>query len=410
MHPDRSGGRPRDTDPYQDPAEVFSAAEALPEVAPVRPGQVLDWAALEAWLTPRLIESTGGAPPGTGAARASGAPRAAGVAGAARASGPIEVLQFPNGAANLTYLLRIGSHELVLRRPPFGQLAPGAHDMKREYKVLSRLWRRFDRAPRAYLFCDDPAVLGADFFVMERRQGEVVRGVVPASMRGHPDVGRRIGLALVDAMADLHRLDPGECDLADLGKPQGFVERQVTGWAKRWELAKFDPAPPLMDELSARLVRAMPPLSRVSIVHNDLKLDNCQFDPADPDRVTSIFDWDMTTLGDPLIDLGTLLNYWPDPQDPAWTDRASHPGLGQMGLPTRADLVARYAARTGFDVSAAPWWEAFALWKTAVVVQQLHRRWVRGESTDPRMATIADRIPALAESARAVLDQAGHSA
>jgi aminoglycoside phosphotransferase (APT) family kinase protein len=163
----------------------------------------------------------------------------------------------------------------------------------------------------------------------------------------------------------------------------------------------------MMDELHRRLAASRPPMSRVSIVHNDLKLDNCQFVPADPDRVASVFDWDMTTLGDPLVDLGTLLNYWPDPGDPGWGQRSSHPGLARIGLPSRAELIACYAARTGADVDAARWWEAFALWKTAVVVQQLHARWVRGESADPRMARIADRIPSLAEAARAVLDDAG---
>jgi aminoglycoside phosphotransferase (APT) family kinase protein len=247
-------------------------------------------------------------------------------------------------------------------------------------------------------------VLGADFFVMERRRGEVVRTALPGSMRAYSDVGRRIAFALVDAMAELHALDPAACDLADLGKPEGFVERQVNGWAKRWELSKFDDSSPAMDELRQRLVRDLPALSRVSIVHNDLKLDNCQFDPANPDRVTSIFDWDMTTLGDPLIDLGTLLNYWPDPSDPPEASRASHPGLTEMRLPTRTEITARYAKRTGVDIAAVRWWEAFALWKTVVVVQQLHRRWVRGESTDPRMAGIADRIPSLIAAARRVLE------
>jgi aminoglycoside phosphotransferase (APT) family kinase protein len=357
--------------------------DASPEIAAVRPGERLDWTALERWLRPRLADVLPGV------------------------DGPLDVLQFPNGSANLTYLLRVGAHELVLRRPPMGQIAPGAHDMRREYKVLSRLWRYFDRAPRAYLFGDDPAVLGADFFVMERRRGEVVRTEVPAALRVHPEVGRRIAFALVDAMAELHALVPETCGLGDLGKPEGFVERQVGGWARRWELARFESSPTAMEDLHRRLVARMPTMSRVSIVHNDLKLDNCQFDPANPDRVASIFDWDMATLGDPLIDLGTLLNYWPDPSDPADASRASHPGLTGMGLPSRADIIARYAARTGVDVAAVPWWEAFALWKTVVVVQQLHRRWVRGESTDPRMARIADRIPSLIAAARAVLDGAG---
>ena len=183
------------------------------------------------------------------------------------------------------------------------------------------------------------------------------------------------------------------------------MERQVAGWSRRWELFKFDDSSAAMDELHRRLVSELPALSRVSIVHNDLKLDNCQFDPADPDRVASIFDWDMATLGDPLIDLGTLLNYWPDPADPPDASRASHPGLTGMGLPTRAAIVRRYASLTGVDVAAVRWWEAFALWKTVVVVQQLHRRWVRGESTDPCMAYIADRIPALIEAATIVLER-----
>jgi aminoglycoside phosphotransferase (APT) family kinase protein len=327
------------------------------------------------------------------------------------ARGPLEVMQFPNGSANLTYLLRVGPRELVLRRPPFGQIAPGAHDMKREFKVLSRLWPHFDRAPRAYLFCGDPAVLGADFFVMDRRRGEVVRDTMPAPLAGFPEAGRRLAFALVDAMAELHALDPAACGLGDLGRPDGFVDRQLDGWAKRWALARPSadafPAADAMERIHERLAARRPAPGRAAIVHNDLKLDNCQFAPESPDRVTAIFDWDMTTLGDPLVDLGTLLNYWPDPADTPDTQRGTRPGLARMGLPTRAEITARYAARTGADPGAARWWEAFALWKTVVVVVQLHRRWVRGESTDPRMAHIADRAPCLVRAARSVLDAAG---
>jgi aminoglycoside phosphotransferase (APT) family kinase protein len=346
-----------------------------PELAPVRPGEELDWASLETYLGAHIPDLTG----------------------------PMEVLQFPSGSANLTYLLRFGPMELVLRRPPFGVVAPGAHDMRREYKVLSRLWRNFDRAPRAYVFCDDHDVVGADFVVMERRRGEVIRGVVPRSMADHPDLGRRISFALVDAMAEMHLLDPAANDLSDLGKPAGFAARQVAGWKTRWDLVRPDDGNPLMDEVPERLAASVPEPTRVSIVHNDLKLDNCQFDPAVPDRVQSIFDWDMTTLGEPLVDLGTLLNYWPDPTDPPVSRRVSHEGLLHMGLPTRAEITTRYADRTGIDVSSAGWYEAFAQWKTGVVIQQLHNRWKRGESTDPRMAVIADRLPVLAESASKLL-------
>ena len=301
----------------------------------------------------------------------------------------------------------MGTRELVLRRPPFGQIAPGAHDMKREFKVLSQLWRHFDRAPRGYLFCDDPAVLGADFFVMERRRGEVIRDSMPPALRRHPDVGRRVAFALVEAMADLHALDPAACGLAGLGRPDGFIDRQLDGWARRWALARPEDAGDDMERIHERLARRRPALSRASIVHNDLKLDNCQFAPENPDRVAAIFDWDMTTLGDPLVDLGTLLNYWPDHTDTEATQRGTRPGLLDMGLPSRAEITGRYAALTGADPAAARWWEAFALWKTVVVVVQLHRRWVRGESTDPRMAHIADRAPSLVSAARGVLDAGG---
>jgi len=358
-------------DPFRD--------NAPPELAAVRRGEHLGWDRIEAYLRANLPDELD-------------------------LAGSFEVKQFPNGAANLTYLIRFGELELVLRRPPFGTLAPGAHDMKREYKVLSRLWRHFDRAPRALLFCDDAAVAGADCFVMERCRGEVIRGVIPQIMREHPDVGRRIGTALVEAMADFHLLDPSECDLCDLGRPKGFVERQVKGWKKRWDLVADPHHDAAMSAVHARLAASIPTAERVSLVHNDLKLDNCMFDPADPDRVIAFFDWDMTTLGDPLIDLGTLLNYWPDPSD-AGVSRGGHVGMERMGLPTRTEIKEIYGERTGLDVSHVGWYEAFALWKTATVLEQLHHRWAMGDSTDDRMEVIAARVPILAEDAAHLLDE-----
>ena len=353
--------------------------EAPAEIAAVRAGEDLDWPAIEVRLRRDLSADFD-------------------------MSGSFEVLQFPNGAANLTYLIRFGSQEFVLRRPPFGTLAPGAHDMKREYKVLSRLWVHFDRAPRAFLFCNDPTVAGADFFVMERKRGEVIRGVIPESMRGHSQVGHRVGVALVEAISDFHRLNPAACDLSDLGRPDGFVERQVRGWKKRWDLVADSAYDAAMNEIHGRLAECLPEPQRVSFVHNDLKLDNCMFDPKDPDRVIAFFDWDMTTLGDPLIDLGTLLNYWPDPSD-GELPRQQHLGMERMGLPSRSEVKARYAERTGLDLSCVGWYEAFAIWKTATVVAQLHYRWKMGDSQDARMEAIASRIPLLAEAASRLLDE-----
>ena len=362
-----------DVDPYGD--------EAQPELAAVRFGEDLDWKRIELYLRQNLPVDLA-------------------------IEGEFEVLQFPNGAANLTYLIRFDDVELVLRRPPFGTIAPGAHDMKREFKVLSRLWRVFDRAPRAYVLCDDPETADADFFVMERKQGEVIRGVIPTSMRAHQDVGRRLGFALIDAIAELHAVDPGSCDLGRLGRPEGFVERQVVGWKKRWDLVAAQEHDETMRGVHARLEASTPAPQRVSFVHNDLKLDNCMFDPADPDRVIAIFDWDMTTLGDPLIDLGTLLNYWPEAGEDA-KGRSGHEGLDRMGLPSRAEITKRYGESSGLDVSHAQWYEAFALWKTAVVGQQLYHRWAQGDSTDDRMAAMGAGVGSLAAAAALLLDRLG---
>ena len=358
------------------------------ELAEVRAGEQLDWERLETYLRTAFADLD---------------------QPVSLDPSPMRVLQFPHGAANLTYLLRFGDEEFVLRRPPLGRVAPGAHDMVREHRVLSRLWRVLPTAPRAFLACRDHDVIGADFVVMERRHGVVVRGEIPPEMADHPDVGRRLGFAVVDAMADLHLVDPASCDLGDLGRPDGFTRRQVEGWATRWDLVRPDPAPDplaveLMDRLATRLAYTLPAPSGPTFVHNDLKPDNCQFDPADPDRVRSIFDWDMTTLGEPLVDLGTLLNYWPDPTDPPDAGRVGHDGMLTMGLPTRAEVVERYREHTGFDTTNAAWFEALAQWKTGVVIQQLHDRWLRGESTDERMATIAERLGALAAGATALLD------
>jgi aminoglycoside phosphotransferase (APT) family kinase protein len=301
-------------------------------LAPVRDADQLDWPRIDAYVRSHLASF---------------------VDAALR-----DVRQFTNGAANLTYLLRFGDRDLVLRRPPAGTIAPGAHDMKREWRVLSRLWRHFDRAPRAVLFCDDHAVAGADFFVMEHRPGVVIRGEIPAPMAAHRDVARRVSFALIDAMAELHLLDPEAADVGDIGKPTGFVARQVSGWRKRWELAEARSSKDTRGEMAVvgtRLERALPAPQRASIVHNDLKLDNCAFDPANPDRASSIFDWDMTTLGDPLIDLGTLLNYWPDPSDTDDNRPIYNPGMETLGMPTRAEVVDRYATTAAVDVEAVPW-------------------------------------------------------
>ena len=346
--------------------------DVRPETAPVRPGEELPWDRLARWLVPALADV------GVGV------------------EGDMAVAQFPNGSANLTYLLTFGDHRFVLRRPPFGAIAPGAHDMKREHRVLSKLWRTFDRAPRAYSFCDDHDVVGSDFVVSEYRRGEVIWATLPPSVRDLPEAARRIGFATVDSLAALHLVDPEACGLGELGRPAGYMARQLAGWRHRWSLVATPDLDGVMSAFGERLERTLPASPAPTIVHNDFKLDNCQFRPGEPDRVRSVFDWDQATLGDPLADVGMLLNYWPDPSDTDG-DRPLHvPGMEDLGLPTRAEVIARYTAATGADLSGVAWYEAFATWKNAVVTQQLHQRYVRGESTDARMAAQAAHPPRLA--------------
>jgi aminoglycoside phosphotransferase (APT) family kinase protein len=352
------------------------------EISAVRPGEALDWDRLVPYLRQALPEL----------------------------DGDFEVQQFPNGSANLTYLIRFGTTPLVLRRPPFGQIAPGAHDMRREYRVLSRLWEHFPPAPRAYHLCTDHAVIGSDFVLMEYRQGQVIWGVLPESMASLPNAATRVGHAVVHALAQLHLLDPSACGLGDLGRPDGFVQRQVDGWRNRWELVA--PAAPtggaqLMADVAARLAASLPAAQRVSILHNDYKVDNCQFRPGEPDALNAIFDWDMATIGDPFIDFGTLLNYWPDPSDTPDNAALVPEGLDHMGLPTRQEVVEQYASATGLDLSGIRWYEAFACFKTAVVLQQLFARWERGETTDARMSERGARVGPMAKRADRLLGEKG---
>ena len=240
-------------------------------------------------------------------------------------------------------------------------------------------------------------------FVMERRVGEVIRGIVPRSMRHHDHLGDRIGRALASAVAEFHSLNPTDVELETLGKPDGFVLRQVEGWKKRWDLVSDERYHQGMNDVYAALISDLPEPQRVAFVHNDLKLDNCMFKADNPDEVHAIFDWDMTTLGDPLIDFGTLLNYWPDPDDDPDVVRGGHAGLNQIGLPSRSQLTKYYAEKSLLDLENIHWYEAFAQWKTATVLQQLHYRWKVGDSTDERMATIADAVPSFIQKSEELL-------
>lgn len=323
------------------------------------------------------------------------------------AEGELTVAQFHGGKANLTYLLRFGEAEFVLRRPPLGPIPPGAHDMRREHRVLSALSRRYPLAPRSLLLCEDESIVGTVFIIEERRRGFVIRDDIPAEFAGRPELNRRIGFALVDALADLHRIDPGEIGLGDLGRVEGYLERQLAGWSRRWEASLGGPE---ADESRAAmapaldwLARSLPKERAGALLHNDYRLDNCLLDTKDPAHIAAVLDWDMCTQGDPLADLGYMLNYWVEPgDDPVWREIAAMP-TWRDGFPTREEAIARYGERTGSDVGDVLWYQVFAAFKLAVIIQQIYIRYVRGQTRDARFASYATRVIGLAQKARTLI-------
>lgn len=315
---------------------------------------------------------------------------------------PLTVRQFGGGHANLTYLLRFGEGddavEYVLRRPPLGPVAATSHDMNREYRVLSKLWRAFPVAPRAFLYCDDRSIVGADFFVMERRHGVVVRNTIPEQFGGgrDPVANRKLSEVVIDTLVDFHAVAPESVGLETLGKPAGFLERQVTGWAGRFERAKTWEIP-IAEEVRTWLLDNLPASPPATLVHNDWRLDNMAVAEDDPGRCVAVYDWDMCTVGDPLADLGTLLALW--------NNRGEVPvGMSPMptqsiGFMSREEAVARYGERSGRDVSGISFYDVFGTFKMGVVLQQIYFRYHRGQTQDERFASLGAGAAGLFELA-----------
>lgn len=325
----------------------------ISDTAAVRPGEELDAASLGAWL-----------------------------------GAPVHIEQFPGGHSNLTYLVCAGAEEWVLRRPPFGAIAPKAHDMAREFRLLAAIHPHFPEAPKVFRVCEDPAVIGAVFFLMERRRGHILREAIPPEIGAGP---QQISEWFTDCLARLHSIPLVTTGLDKLGKPEGFVARQVKGWAERWRRAETTPLP-LMEQVIAWLERHLPPSGEPAIVHNDYKLDNVMVSPA---GIAAVLDWEMTTIGDPLADLGLTLSYW------AWVNR---PGVRTAGVPaltlepgwfTREQLIERYAAQTGRDVTHVPYFEVLGVFKLAVIVQQIYLRFHLGQTTDARFRDFGERAAGL---------------
>jgi aminoglycoside phosphotransferase (APT) family kinase protein len=338
----------------------------FPEVAPIRAGEEIDAHALNDYLRGKL----------------EGAERG------------IAIEQFAGGHSNLTYLIRAGNCEYVLRRPPLGPVAPKAHDMAREFRVLRAVHPVFSPAPQVFLLCEDPAVIGATFFLMERRSGIVLRRAMPSEFARDPELPRRISECFIDCLAQLHSIDIERHGLSALGRPDGFLDRQVRGWTERWERAKTEEIRG-MDRLLGWLAARRPASPRPTLVHNDFKLDNIMLDGRDPGRVEAVLDWEMATVGDPLVDLGCTLCYWTEAGDPAMRGGALSGITAGPGWLTRADLVRRYAEKAACDVSSLGYYEVFGLFKLGVILQQIYFRYHRGQTHDQRFRDFHLRVRGL---------------
>jgi aminoglycoside phosphotransferase (APT) family kinase protein len=306
----------------------------------------------------------------------------------------IALQQFPSGHSNLTYSVMLGEREMVLRRPPFGTKVKSAHDMGREFRVLSKLHNAYPLAPAVLLYCEDESIIGAPFYLMERLRGLIIRRDPPSGFQFSAFTARQLSEAFVDNLARLHALDYRAIGLADIGKPEGYLQRQVLGWIERYagsQTHDFREVEPI----AIWMRQHMPPPSANTLIHNDYKYDNAVLNPEKPTEIVGVLDWEMSTIGDPLTDLGTALAYWIDPHDPEELQQLRWGPTTQEGSLNRAGLVERYAKRTGRDVSHMPFYLAFARFKVAVIVQQIYYRYHHGLTRDQRFAQMPAVVKAL---------------
>jgi len=302
--------------------------------------------------------------------------------------GELVVKQFPSGHSNLTYSVALGEKEMVLRRPPFGSKVKSAHDMGREYNVLAKLHPAYP-TPRPLLYCTDDSVLGAPFYVMERVRGVILRRNLPAGLTLPSETARKLSESFIDNLAALHGLDYTALGLGELGKPQGYLERQVRGWMERYQGSKTHDLPEV-EPLSAWLREHMPARSGATLIHNDYKYDNMVLDPTDITRIKAVLDWEMCTLGDPLTDLGTALAYWIDPDDPPEMQMVRWGPTIVPGMLRRAEMAQRYAEKTGRDLTDIVFYYVFAMFKVAVIIQQIYYRYFHGMTKDERFASLGE--------------------
>jgi aminoglycoside phosphotransferase (APT) family kinase protein len=302
--------------------------------------------------------------------------------------GELVVRQFPSGHSNLTYSVALGEKEMVLRRPPFGSKVKSAHDMGREYNVLAKLHAAYP-TPRPLIYCTEESVIGAPFYVMERVRGMILRRNLPNGITLPVETARKLSESFIDNLAALHGLDYAALGLGELGKPQGYLERQVRGWMERYQGSKTHDLPEV-EPLSAWLREHLPARSGATLIHNDYKFDNMVLELPDITRIKAVLDWEMCTLGDPLTDLGTALAYWVDPDDPPEMQMVRWGPTIAPGMLRRADLAQRYVDKTGRDLSEIVFYYVFAMFKVAVIIQQIYYRYFHGMTKDERFASLGE--------------------
>ena len=315
-------------------------------------------------------------------------------------AGPLEIEQFPSGYSNLTYFLKSGEKEWVLRRPPFGAKIKSAHDMGREFNVLSMLMPVFPYVPAPVAYCEDEEVLGAPFYIMERVRGLILRNKAPESFTA--STWKSLSERVVDQLAEMHGLDLSSTGLDQLGKPEGYARRQVEGWIKRYHNAKTDEIAS-MDEVEGFMMAHIPDDVPPAMIHNDYKYDNIVLDPDDPTKILAILDWEMATIGDPAMDLATSLAYWSEPSD--------HPALRPFNLTwiegnlDREEVVNRYMEKSGREIHNMVFYYAYACYKLGVICQQIYARYKLGYTKDPRFAMLIEVVKACGENARRAIEK-----
>ncbi len=317
---------------------------------------------------------------------------------------PLVLEQFPGGHSNLTYLLRAGGKEFVLRRPPHGTTVAAAHDMAREYRILARVHRTFAKAPEPVLLCEDPAVLGAPFYLMHRVPGVIYRAKKPADFALTPHRVRDACYEFVETLAELHCVDYKTAGLGELYKGPGYLERQLAGWEKRWAGAQTGPNPDMERALPWLKERKPKADYAATIIHNDFKFDNLVYDAETGTKLVGVLDWEMATVGDPLSDFAVMLTTWLDKKDPRESSVSACFMCRETGALTREEIIRIYTRRTGFDLDHLLWYYVLALYKGAVIIQQIYYRYHHGLTKDERFARMSEITKALAQRAVQAID------